>query len=211
MKTPEISAIFLVTTITLAIIGFTYAHWTETIRINGTVKVAHILVNINSEKVLMSNDVKRNYQSSVSWEVSPDKHTLAINSTNLGPCWYIWVGLVVQNQGSLPGKIKPPEYTYDPSDSWGNHFETTEYFYGSYPEETGFGGLEVWGRVKIGELLNPDGTVNFTTDPTPTPFPIDPTEKAVLWIWIHCKKDTPKSLMGETVILYINIVDDLAI
>lgn len=209
MKTTKISALFMTLAIVLSLVGFTYAHWADTIQIEGTMKMAHVLIGIKSEKVLMSKDVQK--YSSVTYEVSPDEHTLAIYSENLRPCWNIWVGLVMQNQGPLPGKMKPPEYSYDPSDTWGNYFETTEYFYGPYPENTGFGNLEVWGKVKIDEQLLPDGTVTFTTPSTPTPFTLNPTEKAVIWIWIHCKLDLPDDAQGDTITLYINIVDDIAI
>ena len=209
MKTTKISVLFMTFAIVLSLVGFTYAHWADTIQIEGKMKMAHILIGIKSEKVLMSKDVQK--YSSVTYEVSPDEHTLAIYSENLRPCWNIWVGLVMQNQGPLPGEMKPPEYSYDPSDTWGNYFETTEYFYGPYPENTGFGALEVWGKVKIDEDLLPDGTVTFTTPSVPTPFILNPTEKAVIWIWIHCKLDLPDDAKGDTITLYINIVDDIAI
>jgi hypothetical protein len=211
MTATKISTLFMVLVIALSIVGFTYAHWGDTVRIEGRVRMAHILVGIKSEKVLISQGVKEQYNSSVEWEVSPDEHTLEINSTNLGPCWYIWVGLVMQNQGPLPGQIKPPEYIFEDTYGFQDYFETTEYFYGPYPENTGFGNLEIWGKVKIDELLNANGTVNFETDPTPTPFPIDSTEKAVMWIWIHVVPDVPPTAMGKSVTLYINIVDDIAI
>jgi len=209
MTTTKISALFMALAITLSIAGFTYAHWTETIRINGTVKMAHILIDIKSEKVLMSKYVQK--YSSVDYTVSPDNHTLTIYSKNLRPCWYIWIGLVLQNQGTLPGRIKPPEYSFDPPDSWGTYFETIEYFYGPYSENTGFGTLEVWGKVKIDEDLLSNGTVTFTTPSTPTPFILDPTEKAVIWVWIHVRPDIPDEAWGETITLYLNIIDDLAI
>jgi hypothetical protein len=208
MTTTKISALFMILAIILSIAGFTYAHWADTVRIEGQVKMAHILVNINSEKVLISKDVQK--YSSVNHNVSADQHTLEIHSENLRPCWCIWVGLVIQNQGPLPGKIKPPEYIFEGPDGFEDYFETAEYFYGAYPEDTGFGNLEIWGKVKIDEQLLPDGTVTFTTDPTPTPFPINPTEKAVIWIWMHCKLDIPDDAQGQTVTLYINIVDDIA-
>jgi len=209
MTKTKISALLMTLAITLSLVGFTYAHWTDVIKINGHVKMAHILIGIKSEKVLMSGDVEK--YSNVTYEVSPDEHTLEIHSKNLRPCWYIWVGLVMQNQGTLPGKIKPPEYSYDPSDSWGDYFETTEYFYGPYPENTGFGNLETWGKVKINEQLQSNGTVIFTTPSTPTPFTLNPTEKAVIWIWIHCKLDIPDDAQGDTITLYLNIVDDIAV
>lgn len=211
MNTTKISAIFLVLAITLSIAGFTYAHWTDTVQIEGTVKMAHILIDIKSEKVLMSRDVKRKYNSTVWYEVSPDMHTLEIHSYNLGPCWYIWVGLVMQNQGPLSGQIKPPEYVFVDEYGFEDYFETKDYFYGPYPENTGFGNLEVWGRAKIDEQLLYNGTATFTTPSQPTPFTLNPTEKAVIWVWIHVKPSVPPTAMDKTVTLYIYIVDDIAI
>jgi len=209
MTTTKISALLLTFAVILSIVGLTYAHWSDTVQIEGTVKMAHIRVGIKSEKVLMSKDIQK--YSTVTYTVSPDEHSMAIYSKNLKPCWYIWVGLVLQNQGTLLGRIKPPEYSFEDPDGFKDYFETTEYFYGPYPEETGFGTLEEWGKVKIGEQLLPDGTVTFTKPSTPVPFDIDPTEKAIMWIWIHCRADLPPSAMGKTVTMYITIVDDIAI
>jgi len=209
MTVNKLYALFMVLAIILSIAGFTYAHWADIVRIEGKVKMAHVLVNIKSEKVLISKDVQK--YSIVNYNVSADQHTLEIHSENLKPCWYIWVGLIMQNQGTLPGKIKPPNYIFEDSNGFEDYFETTEYFYGPYPENTGFGNLELWGKAKINEQLLPDGTVDFETDPTPTPFPINPTEKAVIWIWIHVQTDIPNDAQGETVTLYIEIVDDIAI
>jgi len=211
MNTTKLSAILMLLAISLSIAGFTYAHWQDTVKIDGKIKMAHILIDIKSEKVLMSQCVKKYYNSSVSYEVTPDLHTLKVYSKNLGPCWWIWVGLVMQNQGTLPGKIKPPVYSFEDEYGFAQYFETKEYFYGSYPENTGFGTLEVWGKVEIDKNLRSDGTVSFTTPSTPTPFPLNPTEKAVIWIWIHVIPSVPPTAMGKAVTLYINIVDDPAI
>lgn len=202
------SALFMIFVVATSLTGLAYSHWSDAIEIDGTVKMAHILIDIKSEKVLMSKEVQK--YSSVTYEVSPDRHTLTIYSENLKPCWYIWVGLVMQNQGVLPGRMKAPVYSYDPP-SWEGHFETAEYFYGPYPENTGFGKLEVWGRAKIDEHLLSDGTVLFTTPSVPSGFTLDPTEKAVIWIWIHCEEDTPSDAQGKTVTLYIDIIDDMAV
>ena len=211
MKTTKLSALLMSLSIVLSVAGFTYAHWADAIRIEGSMKMAHVLVGIKSEKVLMSPYVQKQYQSYVEWERSADEHTLEINSTNLGPCWYIWVGLVMQNQGPLPGQIKPPQYIFEDSKGFEDYFENAEYFYGPYPENTGFGKLEVWGKVEIDEQLLPNGNVDFTTPDVPVPFTLDPMEKAVVWIWIHVIPDVPPTAADKTVKLHIEIVDDIAI
>ncbi len=209
MNTTKTYTVLIVLITVLSIVGYTYAHWTDTIKINGSIKMAHILVDIKSEKVLMSRDVQK--YSSVTYEVSPDKHTISIFSENLKPCWYIWVGLVLQNQGTLPGKAKPPEYAFEGLPILEDHFATNEYFYGPYPEGTGFGTLEVWGGVEIDNHLKSDGSTAFTTPPTPTPFTLNPSDKTVVWIWIHCESDIPNDAQGKTVTLKIHIIDDIDI
>lgn len=217
MRINKISALVMVLAITLSIVGFTYSHWTDTIRINGTVKMAHLKMTIISYKNLTSQEVKQ--YSNITSQLSPDGHTLTLACDGLKPCWFIWIGLVTQNQGSLPANLKPPEYSFDDPDGFQDYFETAEYFYGPYPEETGFGNLEVWGGVKVSEYgpLKPDGNVTFSTpfnatSPPPfEPIPVEPGEKVVIWIWIHVHEDIPKSAEEKTVTMYINIVDDPAI
>lgn len=217
MRTNKISALVMVLAITLSIVGFTYSHWTDTIKINGTVKMAHLKMTIISFKNLTSHEVKQ--YSNITSELSTDNHTLTLVCDGLKPCWLIWIGLVTQNQGSLPANLKPPEYSFDYPDGFEDYFETAEYFYGPYPENTGFGTLEVWNNVKVseqGELLL-DGNTTFVTLPNATspppfePIPVDPGEKIVIWIWIHVPPDIPDSLQNKTVTLYIEIVDDIAI
>ena len=217
MTTNKISALFMILAITLSIIGFTYAHWTETLQITGTVKMAHLKLTITSYKNLTSQEVKQ--YSNITSQLSADGHTLTLTCDGLRPCWFIWIGLVTQNQGSLPANLKPPEYSFDDPDGFGDYFNTTEYFYGPYPENTGYGNLEVWGKVKVSEdgPLKPDGTTTFITPPNATspppfePISVDPGEKAVIWIWIHLHTSIPDNAQNKTITMYIDIVDDIAI
>jgi hypothetical protein len=137
---------------------------------------------------------------------------LTLKCTNLRPCWFIWVGLKTQNQGSLPANVKLPEYRFEGPDGFEKYFETEEYFYGPYPEaenpENPIHG--VWSNAKVGRELLEDGTVTFTNTLNSPPFPADPNEKVVIWIWVHCKLGIPDDAQGQTVTLYINIVDDIA-
>ena len=210
MTTTKISTIFMVLIITLSIAGFIYAHWTDTIQITGTVKMAHIKMTIISYKNLTSRDIQK--YSTITTELSADNHTLTIACDGLKPCWFIWIGLVTQNKGTLSAWVKPPQYTYEDPYGLKQYFENKTYFYGPYNETTGFGNLEVWGNVKVDKQLNSDGTVNFPTEaPTPTPFIADPSEKVVTWIWIHVGEDIPEWAQGKSIVININIVDDIAI
>ena len=213
MKTTKTYALFMTLAIVLSIAGFTYAHWADIIQITGTVKMAHVKMTITSYKNLTSLEVKR--YSTITSELSADNHTLTLKCDGLRPCWFVWIGLVTQNIGTVPAWVKPPVYTYEDPYGLKEYFENKTYFYGPYLEKTGYGKLEVWGNVKVDNQLKSDGTVNFPTgwDPKPTPFIADPYEKVVIWIWIHCKADIdiPPDAQGKSITMYINIVDDLAI
>lgn len=214
MTTTKISALFMLLAITLSIAGFTYAHWTDTIKITGTVKMAHIKMTIISYKNLTSHEVKQ--YSNITSELSADNHTLTLTCDGLKPCWFIWIGLKTQNQGSLPANLKPPEYSFD-TYGFQDYFETAEYFYGPYPEEEGPDNpiKEVWGGVKVSEdgPLKPDGNVTFTggTEPPFESIPVEPGEKVVIWIWIHVHTNIPDDAENKTITMYINILDDIAI
>jgi len=209
MTITKISAFFMTLIVTLSIVGFAYAHWSDKVQIEGTVKMAHILMSIKSQKVLSSKEIER--YSTITYEVSADEHTLTLTCTNLKPCWFVWIGLVTQNQGTLPVNVKPPKYSYEDPNGFQDHFETKEYFYGPYPEATGLGTLEVWRDVKVDNQLKSDGSVTFTTTPKTPPFVADPGEKVVIWIWVHCKADIPNNAQSKTIKIIITIVDDLAI
>ena len=207
----KIYALFMISVIILSMAGLTYAHWADSIYIYGRVKMAHIRLTITSYKNLTSKSVM-GYSTIIS-ELSEDGHTLTLICTGLRPSWFIWIGLVTQNQGSLPANVKPPQYSFEGPDGFHDYFETAEYFYGPYPKNTGYGNLEVWGNVKVSDdgPLKPDGTVTFQTDPNDPPFAAQPLEKVVIWIWIHVRSDLPSNAQGKSIKLYINIVDDIAI
>jgi len=195
--------------ILMSIVGFAYSHWSDTIYINGTVKMAHIGIQIKSYKNLTSRDIQK--YSTITSELSADGRTLTITFDVVWPCWFVWVGLVTQNQGTLPAMMKPPVYGYEDPNGFKDYFETKDYFYGPYPESTGLGTLEVWNEVKVSKQLLANGDTTFKTAPEFPPFPVDPGEKVVLWIWMHCKETIPNNAMGKTVKIFITIVDDLAV
>lgn len=210
MAVNKVSGLFMAFIIALSLTGLVYAHWSDTIKIEGKLEMAHIGIQIKSYKALLPKEDK---DGNIEAEISEDGHLLTITWTNLGPDRYAWIGLVIQNQGSLPAYVKAPEYIFEGPDGFDDYFETKEWFYGPYSEKTGFGTLEIWGKVAISEEgpLKPDGTVTVTDMLHDPPVPTDPYEKVVVWIWIYCDEEIPPDAQGETVILYISIVDDPAI
>lgn len=211
MNINKVSTLFVTFIIAISVLGVTYAHWSDNIRIIGTAKMAHIKMTTISDKCLTSKDVER--YSEIKSYVSDDGHLYTIEATNVRPCWFIWIGLKLQNAGSLPANVKPIEYGFDDPDGFHDYFETTEYFYGPYPEAEGPQNPihNVWRNAKVGAELLEDGTVTFTETPRTPPFPTDPYEKVIVWIWVHCKLDIPDDAQGKTITMYIYIVDDLAV
>jgi len=201
--------ILMALTISLSVAGFAYAHWSDAVYVRGRVKMGYVEVEITSQKALTSKEVGR--YSTISAYLSEDGHTLTLTCDNLRPSWFVWVGLVTQNTGTLPAKIKPPSYTFEGDGALRQCFENSTYLYGPYPRSTGFGGLEVWGKVEVGESLQPDGTVGFTTAPTATPFTTDPGDKCVVWICLRVKPEVPPEAMGETVEIAVHISDEIAV
>jgi len=208
----KVSGLFMAFTIAISITGLTYAHWSDTIKIEGNLEMAHIRIKIISYKALLSQEVQK--YSTIESEVSEDGHLLMLNCTNLQSCWYTWIGLKTQNDGSLPANVKPPEYSFEPSDGFEDYFETEHYFYGPFPrKESPDSPIHlVWNDATIDEELLKNGTQNFPIDYNKiVPFTAEPGEKVIIWIWIHCKLDIPNDAQDKEVTLYIRIVDDLAI
>jgi hypothetical protein len=212
MKLNKVSGLFMAFMIAISLTGLAYAHWSDTVKIEGTIKMAHIRIKIISHKALLSKEVEE-YSEIIS-EISGDGHLLTLTCTNLRPCWYTWIGLKTQNEGSLPANVKTPEYSFEPPDGFEDYFETNHYFYGPFPEKEDHGNPihEVWRDATIGEELLEDGTPNFPIDHEEiVPFTVEPGEKVVIWIWIHCSSELPNDAQGKEVTLYIHIVDDPAI
>ena len=210
MSVNKVSALFMAFIIAMSLMGLAYAHWSDIIRIEGIVKMAHIKMTIISYKNLTSQEIEE--YSTITSYLSDDGHVLTLNCKNLKPCWFIWIGLKMQNQGSLPVSVKSPEYSFD-TYGFQDYFEIEEYFYGPYPKEERPDNpiREVWDRIEVGEELLDNGTVTFTPHPNKSVIEADPDEKVVIWIWIHCKADISEDAQGKTVTLYIKIVDDIAI
>lgn len=210
MNKTSIYSTLLVLAISLSAVGFAYSGWTDQILIQGRVKMAHVSLTITSQKVITSQSVEE-YSTISEGEITNDGNTLELTATNLKPCWFVWIGIVCQNQGSIPIWVKSPEITFSDPNDLGEHFEYEAYYYGPYPESTGFGNLELWGSIKVGEELLSDGTVDFNTPENPPPFKAQPMEKVVIWIWLHVKDTMPQDAQGEQITIYVNIMDDMAV
>jgi hypothetical protein len=107
--------------------------------------------------------------------------TISISS-KISPCWYVWIGLIIHNQGCIPAKVNVTQYIVDdPKNVW-KWFQHTEFFYGPYTEEE----LQnvknkVWGSCGCYNL--PPKCVPSTKPP----IVLEPCHRLVIWIKLKYK------------------------
>lgn len=161
--------------IIMAVSGFAYAHWNQTINISGTVTTGIWDENIviKSYKVLSPD-----YDEHVGWrdKLDPKKRTFQITPDNVFSSWYAWVGLKLHNEPpTRPANVWFPTYEFKPSSARDN-FEILSYFYGPYRygQEVP---KEVWPQVEM---------ENLPIEPwSSPPIPIDPSARVIVWIYLH--------------------------
>ncbi|RLG59572.1 hypothetical protein DRN86_04045 [Candidatus Geothermarchaeota archaeon] len=173
-----------------------FAHWSKTLRISGTVKTAKFVIVIGSYKVLIPKEYKN--VTSVESELV-NNSTLKITCENVFPGWYIWVGLVIHNKGTLPARVKDVNVAIEDLDGIGDYFNVSNYFYGPYSKGDF---IEVWGGVKAEDLP-------FDNWKEP-PISFDPCQKVISWTRISFNTDDPNA-MDKTVEILVSIVDDVDI
>lgn len=94
-------AMFGALMISLALTGVAFAHWTETLYINGTVNTgtfdAELSVGEGYDTEPEEKDV-----SSISGELSEDKNTITVTITNAYPCINYYLPIDLHCVGSVP-------------------------------------------------------------------------------------------------------------
>lgn len=176
--------------IIMAVSGFAYAHWSQSLYISGTVTTGTWgNTVIGSYKVLSPyNDTL------ITRQLSTDKRTLQISSDNVFSSWFAWVGLVIHNEGGEPVNVWGPTYEFDP-DSVEDNFEIEEYFYGPYSEGDF---TDVYAHVKLLPLEPKD----IAPPPLENVLPpiIDPCQHAIVWIKLHSTDNLGAVQISVTVV-----------
>lgn len=111
-------AIFTILLSALAITGYTYSTWLETLKIHSTSNIAEFSIYI------------QNHNSTQTWQISPNNHTLELTGS-IRPNQTIWTGIIIKNNGTTPAAITYAITTNDTS-TWQTYFTHNEYFYGPY-------------------------------------------------------------------------------
>jgi len=185
--------------ILLAITGFSYSHWSDTINIEGTIKMAHRKLIIDSEKVLTPTGVEYD-----GYYKTPDKLTLVITCENITKNWKIAIGLLIHNNGTLPLKLEKTQITvFNNTEDITIHFNITTWYYGPYAKGTDFNALGVWNGTEFEDIPPPD---NVTT-----PISLDQCEHAISWTIVEFKPQDPNIESIEIITIEATPVSSLDI
>jgi len=184
-------------TITLIIIpmllismgGYVYAHWTDSVFKKYKFHFLCVEAEIKSYKVLTEkkyNDDKITvYPTAEELEQMGGTSTLQISAIIPEPGWYIWVGLVIHNQGTPPVLVGTPTFEFSDPNGIAGWFSHNEYFYGPFTQgEFATADPYVWDGIKYYEL-----PPNYP-QATP-PVGLEHCEKLILWIKLQLNPDYP--------------------
>ncbi len=181
--------------------GLTYSHWQDTTCIQGTVKMGHVNLVIDSEKVLVPRGEGYDENHPVTYYKTPGKRTLVVTCENVTSGWRIAIGLLMHNEGTLPLTVKSVSITLKNTDDIIEYFNITTYYYGPYPIGTNFNSLNVWDGIEINQI-----PVEGYWEP-PISIPLNTCEHAISWTLIHFDTDNPET-EGRTITITITPVDN---
>jgi hypothetical protein len=187
MNNGRILTALLVPLLLISMSGYSYAHFTDTVVKKYKLHVKCFIVEIKSYKVVSryNDDLISTYPPDDLLEQWDGTTTISISTDTAFPGWWVWIGLLIQNQGGFPASVTTPIYDIDSSD--GVKVYTEEYFYGPYTHGD-FVSVDhtVWGGVKWKDLEKygaPAGNVS-------QPVPLEPAgdanlDRMVLWIYLE--------------------------
>jgi len=168
----------------LVITGFSYSHWSDTAKIQGTVKIAHRKLIIDSYKVLTPTGAGYEQYHPILHYRTPDKLTLVIICENVTNDWEIAVGLLIHNNDTLPLKLEETQITVlNNTEEVTIHFNITTWYYGPYSQGTNFNKQEAWNGTQFEQIPPPD---NVTT-----PITLEHCSHAISWTIVEFKPQDP--------------------
>ena len=182
----------LIPMLLLTLAGFGYAHWTDSVTKQIKLHAGYVKASIISYKCLSEFDDDWIIKDPPEDEVPEEGFsTLRIWTDRAFPGWYVWIGLLIQNQGPFPVWVDVPEYKVTMTPPSYVATSIKEYFYGPYRLEE-FNDAGVWGEIGGGnyeEKLDPDQGV-IGVDPEDPPVYLEPVggqneNKLVLWIYLE--------------------------
>lgn len=206
MKDTRILSALLVPLLLISISAYSYAHFTDTVVQKYKLHVQCFTVHIKSYKVVSryDDDLIDKYPSEDELERMDGTTTLEISTDTAFPGWWVWIGLLIQNQGNVPANVTTP--IYEISDPAGVGVYTEEYFYGPYTHGD-FVSVDhiVWGKVRWKDLEENGAPPGYV----PPPVTLEPEgqayeNKMVLWIYLELL-DGPTNGFDIQIRIAINI------
>lgn len=179
----QLFALLIIPMLLVPMAGLSYAHFTGSVVKKYKLHVCGPQIEIKNYTIVTSCWLKRVIKVSPPIGELPTD-TISISS-KIFPCWFVWIGLVLHNQGCIPAKVNVSEYIIDdPDDVW-KWFKHKEFFYGPYTEEE----LEavrdkVWDH-RVWWRMPPK-----CVTPTEPPITLQPCQRLVLWIKLKFKPPT---------------------
>ncbi|MEM0006667.1 MAG: hypothetical protein QXO67_04705 [Candidatus Bathyarchaeia archaeon] len=171
----QIIAAFATLLFILAITGYTYTAWKDSVEIQATVKMGHRKLIIDSHKLLTPTIQGFNETHPIYYYITADHQSLIADCQNVTGNWTIKIGLIIKNNGTLPLHLKDMLITFSIPEISQN-FTVTTYYYG--PFEPGFNfNPDYWNGITF-DQVPPPGNV------TP-PIPLDPNYHAITWTIIQ--------------------------
>jgi len=109
MNGKKIFAILIILMMTLSIAGFTYAHWSKTVTVDGTIKSGKlnlIIVSAADDDSGIDPDYDKNVADTVITIDTNDPQIAHITITNAYPSYHVYWHVTIKNIGTIPAKLK---------------------------------------------------------------------------------------------------------
>ena len=103
--------------------GFAYAHWSETLYINGSVATGELdmeILSASADDSMEEKDVASTEVELLDTDEDGDMDKIHVTITNAYPCYEVYVHFTVHNNGTIPAHFKgfgpQPLFEFDGSD-----------------------------------------------------------------------------------------------
>ncbi|MGB9778607.1 MAG: hypothetical protein ACPLW8_04300 [Candidatus Bathyarchaeales archaeon] len=174
MDTKKLFATFAILIIALGIVGFTYAHWSKIVTVDGTVntgKLNLIIVSAADDDNGIDPDYDKNVADTVITRDQNDPQIAHITITNAYPSYHVYWHVTIRNVGTIPAKLyafeieKPDCLTVQAWDGLGEQIDP--YSWGGTPDKYQ---KDYSGYVHVLQCAEQGATYTFTV-------------KFVFWNW----------------------------
>jgi len=161
MKIRKISIIIAMLLSAFALVGFTYAHWSKTVTIEGTIETGTYNVGFTPTLIISDNELERDVGKVEAELIDLDDDgvydKIEVTIENAYPCYEAYIDCFIHNYGTVPAIIQ--DITVDAPTEL-----TVEIDWFIYPGMQIDPGDEVMAEiyVHVEETANPDSTYTFT-------------------------------------------------